>query len=623
MDTRTSDSSLKASSRFYGLMSFVAPFPFLIFMSWFTNLLSLENILAVCLHPATYIYILGTVFLSTSLIQNSVNAISKYYQFSNDTMAEKAQKKILKLPKIIIILCLFMNLTGPQFILLFMDFRSADLQFHFLTMGYAVTMLIGIMFYIPFIRNFEYYGKNVPFNRKYSGMSFTVRNNLVVFFSISAVTIIIFLTINGVIRGHMGELETLYKKVVIKAGVISAIASFVALFNNIILARGIGQRLKKITESMEQLSKGNLKVKKIEILSRDEFGALLDDQNRVIDNLRGSLGTVKKSTDDTLAVKEELVRIADETSSSAVQISASIESVNKQINVLDDNVVSSTGNNQEMTDSINTLGDEITEQSAMVEESTAAITEMIASIDNITSIAHKKAEVSESLMNTAADGESKLDETIQTLNSIHSSIEDIKEITSLIMGIAARTNLLAMNAAIEAAHAGDAGRGFSVVADEIRKLAETSTKSSKKINDNIKEIISHIEKSSQSSDITVQAFHAVQDEVREVVQAFKEIESGVTELKTGGDQILQAITNLRDISVTVKEKADSMLSQTGEVSSSVKVLSRISMETKNASQEISNGAKEIIEATEGLSVRTNNLDQYSSILKESMEKFEI
>jgi methyl-accepting chemotaxis protein len=557
------------------------------------------------------------------LIQSYLKKVSLYYKFNNEINSVKSQKALIGLPKIMIILPLVVNLIGPQLILLMMDFKSTEHHLHFLTLSYSATMLFGLMFYIPFIRHFEYFGRYVPIDKKYISMSFMMRNTLVILFSMSSVVMLTFLAINGVIKEHGGDMGSLYRDILINVVPLAVVTILLALLNNILLVLGIGHRLKLIKYFMGEISRGNLKLKRLEILSRDEFGLLLNDQNIVLENLKESLGTAKKSTNDTLAVKDELINIAEETSTSAVQITSNIESVNRQINVLDDNVSNSSESIQVMTGSINKLGEEITEQASMVEESTAAITEMIASIDNITTIAHKKADVSESLLKTAENGGEKLGETIQTLSSIHSSIEDIKEITSLIMGIAARTNLLAMNAAIEAAHAGEAGRGFSVVADEIRKLAETSSRSSRKINDNIKEIVSHIEKSSRSSDITVQAFQAVNGEVREVVQAFMEIENGVAELKTGGDQILQAITGLRDISVAVKERADGMLSQTGKVSESVSNLSRISSETKNASQEIGNGAREIMEATEGLSRRTNDLNQYSSILKQNMEKFEI
>ena len=144
-----------------------------------------------------------------------------------------------------------------------------------------------------------------------------------------------------------------------------------------------------------------------------------------------------------------------------------------------------------------------------VEESTASVNEMIASLKNLDKMTNARRESASRLVETAKNGGEKLSNTVEVVRNINNSIGSISDMIKIIDGIAAQTNLLAMNAAIEAAHAGDAGRGFAVVADEIRSLAETTSNNSQEIGSIIRDVMEKIHIAAESSEDTIQAFQDI------------------------------------------------------------------------------------------------------------------
>ena len=171
-----------------------------------------------------------------------------------------------------------------------------------------------------------------------------------------------------------------------------------------------------------------------------------------------------------------------------------------------------------------------------------------ASIDSISRLTLNRMENVKSLVNTSSDGGAKLDRTNELIREVNTSVTGIQEMAILISEIAGQTNLLAMNAAIEAAHAGEAGKGFSVVADEIRKLAEASSANSKEISTTLNTIVNTIGQAFRSSAETNDSFLLIRGEIGEVARSLDEIASQVSEFSIGGQQINQAMAGLQDVS---------------------------------------------------------------------------
>jgi len=211
---------------------------------------------------------------------------------------------------------------------------------------------------------------------------------------------------------------------------------------------------------------------------------------------------------------------------------------------------------QTMTDRLN---GQLETQSAAITESSAAIEEMVANTRSVSNTLSKNAQNVKDLQEAAAVGQSGLNEVATNFKEIARESESLLEINSVMQNIASQTNLLSMNAAIEAAHAGKSGRGFAVVADEIRKLAESSSRQSKTIGGVLKKIKGSIDKITKSTDNVMARFEAIDGGVRTVAEQENGILDAMAEQSAGSTQIMQAIAQVNDITGQVKEDARQMV----------------------------------------------------------------
>ncbi|HOV38287.1 MAG TPA: methyl-accepting chemotaxis protein [Spirochaetales bacterium] len=273
------------------------------------------------------------------------------------------------------------------------------------------------------------------------------------------------------------------------------------------------------------------------------------------------------------------------------RINGSVLSIHEKIEALNKDILNSLAAIEEITRTILSFGRQIEEQSSSVVQTSAAITEMDASISNVRGITEKKEDASKTLVNSTQEGKRQMEEMGQVINSINSNIDSVQEVIKVINDIATRTNLLSMNAAIEAAHAGESGKGFAVVAAEIRKLSESTGENAKLISKTLKAIIENIKSAKDLSLLNLDSFTRITHEASLMADAFREIHMATSELSAGSNEIVSATQLLNDVTTSIKEGSHEIALSSEEIRKSIQRIVEASKESAGETANIADVAQ--------------------------------
>ena len=243
--------------------------------------------------------------------------------------------------------------------------------------------------------------------------------------------------------------------------------------------------------------------------------------------------------------------------------------------------------------SIDNLEEAVGLQASHISNSSASIEEMVANIDSIRSVVSEISKTTDTLTNSSASGNAMLQKLAEEVGQLHERSKMLQEANKIIDDIAAKTNLLAMNAAIEAAHAGETGKGFAVVASEVRKLAELAGKESKSISDEITKMEKSIQSITGVTEETVQSMNLIFSEITAMDNAFAQVNSAVEEQASGGAQILASLKSIKDETERVRSGSEDIHVKSGSISGEMQKLQQISVNVTKRVNEVNEASKQI------------------------------
>jgi methyl-accepting chemotaxis protein len=380
----------------------------------------------------------------------------------------------------------------------------------------------------------------------------------------------------------------------------------------------------KTTLALKDISEGegNL-TKTIEVSSKDEIGDLARYFNATLEKIKTLVLVIKNQAVALFDIGNELAANMTETAAAINEITANIQSIKGRVINQSSSVTETNAAMEQIAVNIDKLNGHVDRQSENVSRSSSAIEEMLTNIQSVTQTLVINAGNVKELMDASEVGRTGLQEVAEDIKEIARESEGLFEINAVMENIFSQTNLLSMNAAIEAAHAGESGKGFAVVADEIRKLAENSAEQSKIITAVLKKIKGSINKITESTASVLNKFEAIDRGVKIVSEQEENILTAMENQGSGSKEILDAVGQLNDTTQTVRDRSEKMLEGSEQVMYEGKNLDLITREIIDGMSEMAVGAEQINVAVNRVNEISGQNKKNIDVLVEKVSRFKV
>jgi methyl-accepting chemotaxis protein len=407
----------------------------------------------------------------------------------------------------------------------------------------------------------------------------------------------------------MREVKTLTEFTIILAVIAVAVSAVIVYFT----LSASTKPIVKVANTLKDIAEGEGDLTRtIAVHSKDEVGDLAVYFNETLGKIKSLIIIIKNEAVKLSDIGTDLSANMTETAAAINQITANIQNIKGRVINQSASVTETNSTMEQVVGNINKLNGHVENQSQNISQASSAIEEMVANISSVTNTLINNTGNVNTLQEASEAGHSGLQEVASDIQEIARESEGLLEINAVMENIASQTNLLSMNAAIEAAHAGEAGKGFAVVADEIRKLAESSSEQSKTIGMVLKKIAESIKKITSSTDNVLKRFEAIDSSVKTVSQQEENIRNAMEEQNEGSKQLLQSAGGLEEATQNVKSGSEEMLIGSKEVM-------RESQNLEKATQEITGGMNEMASGAEQINVAVHNVNEMTHKNREGIE----
>jgi len=398
------------------------------------------------------------------------------------------------------------------------------------------------------------------------------------------------------------------KRIIILVMIVVIIVSVILA---LIITSTITKPIIKVADTLKVVAQGDL-TQTIDVNTKDEIGDLTNDFNFTLEKIKGLVLLIKKQAGVLSEIGADLSSNMNETAAAINEITANIQNIKNRVINQSASVMQTNATMEQVVSNINKLNSHVENQSRNISQSSSAIEQMVANINSVTNTLVNNAANVNTLKESSETGRVGLQEVATDIQEISRESEGLLEINAVMKNIASQTNLLSMNAAIEAAHAGEAGKGFAVVADEIRKLAVSSSEQSKTIGMVLKKIAESIKKITDSTENVLARFEAIDLNVKTVSQQEENIRNAMEEQGEGSKQLLQSSVSLNEITQQVKTGSVEMLDGSKDVMLESENLEKLT-------QEITGGMNEMATGADQVNIAVNHVNEISGRNSEAID----
>ena len=376
--------------------------------------------------------------------------------------------------------------------------------------------------------------------------------------------------------------------------IITAILSSLILALTIAFVTGnISKRIVKLRDMTKTLADKDFTVS-IKPNGSSEMTSLMENINNMVEEINNFFIIVKTTASKAISSGYSITDSANSTAAATNGIDSSIENITQEFEKISSAVSKAIMTISEMNNHIDTLVTHNSTQVVAIEDSNKSFDEAANTLQYINSMATERCRSAEEMHDFVADGDEKITSTANMLSLITQQLGEIHDVVTIINNVANQTNLLSMNAAIESAHAGEAGRGFSVVAEEIRKLAEETAKNAKRIKTVVNNIVSSVSEANKASTDASNAFAKVSLHADQVINSLKEITERINNIGSQMDNI----RTKNDETAVAAEKISSFCGELAEkqqsVSADVDYMNSLFLETRKDINQIKKDTGDIV-----------------------------